>query len=295
MTAVTANGIGIEYETFGARRDPALVLIIGFGLQLTAWPVALCQGLAARGLYVIRFDNRDTGLSQKFDGFGAAEMARAFAGLAAGRPVDAPYSEEDMADDVAGLLDALDIRRAHVGGMSMGGRIAQRVALRHPERLASLIAMMSTSGDPALPEGDAEVRKILFSAPDDANSLASIIDLSLRIHRAIRGTRFVFDEDGFRRRVEQDLARCADITGYTRNMLAMAIAPPFHHRLGEIAVPTLVLHGSADPVVPPAAGQDIANRIEQAEMTVIEGWGHEVFSPQLAPILIDAIARHCLA
>jgi len=295
MTAITANGIRLEYEAFGERRDPALVLIIGFGLQLTAWPEALCQGLADRGLYVIRFDNRDTGLSQKFSSFGADDLAQAFAGLGQGRAVEAPYSEEDLADDVAGLLDALDLARAHVGGMSMGGRIAQRLALRHPQRVASLIAMMSTSGDPALPEGDAEVRKILFSAPDDPTSLQSIIDLSLRIHRAIRGPRFGFDEDGFRRRVEQDLARCPDIEGYTRNMLGMAVAPPYHQRLGEISVPTLVLHGSADPVLPPAAGQDIAQRISDAELTIIDGWGHEVFSPDLAPLLIDAIAQHCLA
>lgn len=293
MTSITANGIRLEYDTFGDPGDPALVLIIGFGLQMTAWPAALCRGLAGRGFQVIRFDNRDTGLSEKFAAFGTADLAAAFARLGEGGAVEAPYSEEDMADDVAGLLDALGIARAHICGMSMGGRIAQRVALRHPERVASLTVMMSTSGDPGLPAGDAAVREILFSAPEDPDSLPAIVELSLKIYRAVRGTGFDYDAGAFRRQVEQDLARSADIEGYQRTMLGMAASPAFYHRLGEVAAPTLVLHGSDDPVLPPAAGQDVADRIPGARMTIIEGWGHEVFAKDLAPLLIEAIADHC--
>jgi proline iminopeptidase len=295
MTSIRANNITLEYETFGRSADPALVLIIGFGMQMTAWPDKFCQDLADQGFYVVRLDNRDTGLSQKFAAYGEPEMIRAFARLTAGEPFEAPYSEVDMADDVAGLLEALDIRQAHIAGMSMGGRIAQRLALGYPDRVASLVIMMSTSGAPGLPEGDPAVREILFSEPDDPDSRQSVIELGVRIQKAMRGSGFAFDEAGFVNRLERDLERCPDIDGYRRNLLGMRAAPPFHEQLAGISVPTLVLHGREDPVLPFAAGEDVAARIPGARLKIIEGWGHEVFSGDVHPILIEAISRHCLS
>jgi len=294
MTSVEANNITIEYETFGRPADPALLLIIGFGMQMTAWPDQFCRDLADEGFHVIRLDNRDTGLSQKFADYGEPEMIEAFAQLTAGEPFDAPYSEADMADDVGGLLEALDIRQAHVAGMSMGGRIAQRLALRHPDRVASLVVIMSTSGAPGLPEGDAAVREVLFSEPDDPDSRQSVIELGVRIQKAMRGSGFAFDEAGFTDRLARDLERSPDIDGYRRNLLGMRAAPPFYEQLAEISVPTLVLHGRDDPVLPFAAGEDVAARIPGAKIKIIDGWGHEVFSGDVHPILIEAISRHCL-
>ncbi len=291
MPLIAANGIGLEYEEFGDPSDPALLLIIGFGLQLTGWPVAMCQGLADRGYRVIRFDNRDTGLSQKFDEHGIPDLEAAFAAAAAGEPVAGPYTEEDMADDAAALLMALGIDKAIVGGMSMGGRIAQRLAIRHPELVAGLVVMMSTSGAPGLPSGDGEVHQVLFEAPDPTNR-DSIVDLGLRIFAALRSPGFEADPEDYRRKLNDDLDRSMYLDGYSRNLLAMVAAPPFHENLKNLSVPTLVLHGADDLVIPAAAGEDVAARIPGAKLNIVEGWGHEVFSPGVSPMLIDAISQH---
>ncbi len=292
MSRVAANGVSLEYEEFGDPAHPALLLIIGFGLQMTGWPVDLCRGLAAKGFRVVRFDNRDTGLSQKFDAYGVPDLVAASAAAAAGKHVEASYTEDDMADDAAGLLRVLGIERAVVGGMSMGGRIAQRMALRHPELISGLAIMMSTSGAPGLPAGDERVRQVLFEAPEDPTDRDCIIDLGLRIFQAIRSPGFDADLEDFRRKLNADLDRTMYLEGYARNLLAMIAAPPFHEDLDDISAPTLVLHGSDDLVIPAAAGADIAARIPGAELRVVEGWGHEVFSPGVAPVLIDAISTH---
>jgi pimeloyl-ACP methyl ester carboxylesterase len=294
MTAITANGIRLEYEGFGDPADPALVLVIGFGLQLTGWPVAFCEGLAAQGFHVIRFDNRDTGLSEKFADH-MPNPAAAAAQQAAGEPVDAPYSQTDMAADVAGLITALGLGKAHVVGMSMGGMITQRVMLEHPELVRSGVVMMSSTNDPSLPQMDPATRTVLFSAPDDPADPESVVVLGLKIFNALRGSGFESDLDAYAEQIRSDFKRSPDLLGYARNLVAGFAAAPLYNRVNGIAVPTLVLHGDEDPLFPVAVAEQMTAVIPGASLRIVEGWGHEIFAPSLAPVLIEAIAGHCSA
>ena len=293
MTAITANGINLEYETFGNPSDPAIVLVIGFGLQLTGWPEAFCAGLAARGFHVVRFDNRDTGLSQKFADFGAADLAAAMAQKMAKEPVAAPYNHVDMADDIAGLITALDLGPAHVAGMSMGGILTQRLAISHPELVRSATVMMSTTNHPSMPAMDPAAQAVLFSAPDDPEDPESVVALGLKIYATLRGKGFDYDVDSYAERIRNDLKRSPDLLGYGRNLLAGIAETAYHGHVNQIKAPTLVLHGDEDPLFPVEVAQYTADNIPGARLEIINGLGHEVFSPDLAPVMIDAIAGHC--
>jgi pimeloyl-ACP methyl ester carboxylesterase len=293
MTAITVNGINLEYEAFGDPADPAIVLIIGFGLQLTGWPVAFCQGLAARGFYVVRFDNRDTGLSHKFADFGAPDLAAAMAQKMAGEAVTAPYTQVDMADDVAALIGALGHGPAHIAGMSMGGILTQRLAIKHPDVVRSATVMMSTTSDPALPPMDPATQAVLFSAPEDPEDAESVVALGLKIYATLRGSRFDYEVEDYANRIRSDLKRSPDLLGYGRNLLAGIAAPAYHEHVRDITAPTLVLHGDEDPLFPVLVAENTASNISGARLEIISGWGHEVYSPSLAPLMIEAIAGHC--
>jgi pimeloyl-ACP methyl ester carboxylesterase len=294
MTAITANGIKLEYESFGNPADPAIVLVIGFGLQLTGWPIAFCEGLALRGFHVVRFDNRDTGLSQKFAEFGPADLAAGMAQKMSGEAVTAPYTHVDMADDLAGLITGLELGPAHVAGMSMGGIITQHLAINHPDVLRSATIMMSTTGDPSLPPMDPATQAVLFSAPDDPDDPESIVALGLKIFAAIRGSGFAYDPDDYADRIRNDLKRSPDLLGYGRNLLAGIAAPAYHDKVGQIKAPTLVLHGDEDPLFPVAVAEHTAAAIPGARLEIIKGQGHEVYPASLASLMIEAIAGHCL-
>jgi len=293
MTAITVNGINLEYETFGEPSDPAIVLVIGFGLQLTGWPEAFCAGLAGRGFHVVRFDNRDTGLSQKFADFGVPDLAAAMAQKMAGETVDAPYTQVDMADDVAGLITGLGLGPTHVAGMSMGGILTQRLAIAHPDVVRSATVMMSTTNHPSLPPMDPAVQAVLFSAPDDPEDPESVVELGLKIYAALRGKGFDYDIDSYADRIRSDLERSPDLLGYGRNLLAGIAAPAYHEHVNQIKAPTLVLHGDEDPLFPVEVAQFTADNIPGSRLEIIKGLGHEVYSPDLAPVMIDAIAGHC--
>ena len=188
MASITANSISIEYETFGNPADRPLLLIMGLGAQLTRWPEAFCQLLAARGQYVVRFDNRDVGLSQKFDAAGVPNMAQIFAQAMAGESVSAAYNLSDMASDAAGLLDALGITAAHVCGASMGGMIAQVMALEHGARVKSLTSIMSTTGNPTLPSATPAASAALMSAA--GTKLEEVLARAVTVARATGGSAF---------------------------------------------------------------------------------------------------------
>jgi len=293
MTAITANGIRLEYEAFGNRRDPAIVLVIGFGLQLTGWPTAFCEGLADCGYYVVRFDNRDTGLSQKFTDFGAPDLAAATAQRMAGDVVAAPYTQVDMAADVAALISGLELGPAHVAGMSMGGQITQRLAINHSDVVRSIVIMMSTSGHPSLPPMNPATQAILFSAPEDPADPESVVALGLKIFAAIRGSGFDYDPQQYADQIRSDLKRSPDLLGYGRNLLASIAAAPFYSDLDRITAPALVLHGDEDPLFPVVVAEDTTARIPGARLEIIRGQGHEVYPPSLAPLMIEAITGHC--
>jgi proline iminopeptidase len=290
LTAIHANGIAIEYAETGRPAAPAVLLIMGLGMQLLAWPDSLCDGLAARGFRVIRFDNRDAGLSTRMLSAGrfaaSAMMARALLGL----PVRPPYTLNDMARDAVGLMDALAIREAHLVGASMGGMIAQIVAIEHPERVGSLTSIMSTSGDRRLPGPRLKVlRALLRPRPHDK---AVAVRRSMEMFRLIGGAGYPPTEAELRERVERAVRRSYRPDGFARQLIAIQTAPSRVARLRGVRAPTLVLHGDDDPLVPMAGGKHTAANIPGARLRIVPGMGH--FLPEaLVPLLVDEIAGHC--
>jgi len=274
MARIRANGIDIEYETFGPKDGVPILLIHGFGQQLTAWPEELVDGLAKAGLKVIVFDNRDVGLTQKWDGQ-IPNLDAAMTALRAGRKPEIPYFLRDMASDAAGLLSALGIDSAHICGASMGGMIAQLVALDHTAKARSLIAIFTTTGDAGLPPASAEAHLALTTAVP-ANDRATVIAHVLKGSRAYASTGFAIDEA--RRAAQIGLAydRCFYPEGALRHWSAIIASPPRGKRLRALKLPALVLHGSADTLLPPAHGRQIAECIGGAEYHEIAGWGHDM-------------------
>ncbi len=291
MTAVQANGIAIEYEDTGPRDAPVILLIMGLGMQLVAWPNSFCEGLAARGFRVVRFDNRDAGLSSRMPSVGRLAtrtmMMRAFFGL----PVRSPYTLDDMAADTVGLLDALAISKAHVVGASMGGMIAQILAIEHPERVKSLTSIMSTSGDRALPGPKGKVLRALIR-PRPRSELMAIRRM-IEFFRLIGGSRYPPTEAELQAKVARSVRRSYRPDGLTRQLLAIQTAPSRVRALRRVKAPTLVLHGSEDPLIPMAGGEDTAANIPGSRLRIVPGMGH--FLPEtLVPLLVDEIAGHCL-
>ena len=286
MPRARANGIELEYELFGSEGGRPLVLIMGLGAQMILWDEEFCAALAARGHRVIRFDNRDVGLSTKIDGWRALDLAAAMAAAALGRPVAAPYTLSDMAADAAGLLDALGIAAAHVVGASLGGMIAQTLAIERPARVLSLTSIMSTTGDRELPRARPEAVAALLEPPprDRDGAMAR----AAKVFRTIGSPGFPFDEARVRERAGRSYDRCSHPAGVARQMLAILAAGSRAPALRHVRVPTLVIHGTEDPLVPVAHGIETAALVPGAELLVIEGMGHDL--PRAVwPRVIDAI------
>jgi pimeloyl-ACP methyl ester carboxylesterase len=289
MPNVTANGMQIEYETFGDPASPPLLLIMGLGAQMIHWPEEFCKQLASQGLYVIRYDNRDVGLSSKCDEAGVSDISEIFTDPELGAELNIPYTLDDIADDAVGLLDALGIEKAHVLGMSMGGMIAQTVAIRHPSRVLSLISMASGTGDPDLPYGNPEAMAMLV-APMPAEREA-YIEHNINLFRTITGSKYQADEQEVRRLVECAYDRCYYPPGMARHSLAIMTAGSRKQALKSVTAPTLVIHGSEDPLLPVEQGSATAEAVPGAELLVIEGMGHDL-PAGVWPLLVDAIVRH---
>ena len=286
MTQIKANGVRLEYDERGPKDGTPILLIMGFGSQMTNWPEEFPQALADAGLRVIRFDNRDVGLSQKWDGILPVPRDVA-ATVAAGKKPDIPYTLDDMAADAAGLLDELGIESAHILGGSMGGMIAQLVALNHPEKTRSLISIFSTTGDPSLPRATPEAQASLMAKPP-ATDRASIIAHTLKGRSTFASTAFAADEDILAERIGANYDRSYYPEGTLRQMAAIIAAPPRTERLKKLAVPTLVLHGSVDNLIPPAGGRHTAACIPGAKYHEIEGWGHDI-PLGVIPLLMERI------
>jgi len=283
VSQAQANGITLEYETFGSPADPAILLIMGLGGQLLLWPEALCQALAQGGFYVIRYDNRDVGLSSKIDNAGKPNLTRAGLRLLLGLPVQSGYSLEDMAADAVGLLDALRIRRAHIVGMSMGGMIGQILAAQHGERVASFTAIMTTSGNTRLPQASFKLRLRLTRRPQRTDR-ESLIRHSMNTWKLIGSPGYPSDVATLRAMVERDQQRCLYPRGMARQTLAIMAAKSRLPLLKQIVAPTLVIHGEADPLVPVAAGHELAREIAGARLELIAGMGHDLPAPLLPRI-----------
>jgi proline iminopeptidase len=294
MASVEANGIRIEYESHGDPARPAIVLIMGLGMQLVAWPDELVEGLLARGFRVVRFDNRDAGLSTQFDEHPAGPIAAAFMRWTFGWPVSAPYLLDDMANDTIGLLDALGIARAHVVGASMGGMIAQLLAIRHRARVASLTSMMSSTSARRLPQPKYDAFFALIKRPARDAGLDDLVDHYVHLFRVIGSPAYATPLPILQERLRRGLARAYRPFGTLRQLLAILACGDRSLLLPQITAPTLVIHGDADPLVPVAHGEDTAAKIPGATLKVIHGMGHDL-PPALVPELTELIASHCAA
>jgi pimeloyl-ACP methyl ester carboxylesterase len=292
MAKTEANGIQMEYETFGSLSDKPLLLIIGLGGQLLQWDKGLCRDLASRGHYVIRYDNRDVGLSTKFDQTGIPNIVEAIGEILTGDKSVATYSMGDMADDAAGLLDALGIPAAHICGMSMGGMIAQTLALRHPSRVLSLTSIYSNTGNPQLPQPKPEIMEALITPPPAER--AANIEHMTNLFRMIAGPGFPFEEEWVRRTAAASYDRSFYTPGLARQLLAILTQDDRRAALANVKAPTLVIHGTSDPLVPVEGGKETAAAIPGAELMLVEGMGHDLPYGGAWPKIIEALAAHTL-
>ncbi|HEX7890990.1 MAG TPA: alpha/beta hydrolase [Ramlibacter sp.] len=287
---VEANGLSIEVEDTGPGAGGAPVLLVmGLGMQLTAWPDAFVRGLADAGHRVIRFDNRDIGLSTRLEHLPAPNLLWESLKLRVGLPVRAPYPLSAMADDAVGVLDALGIAKAHVVGASMGGMIAQRLAIGAPERVLSLTSIMSSSGARRLPGPQPRVLQVMLSRPRDHGEPALLAHY-VRLFEAIGSAQYRVPPEELRQRILASVRRGGYRPSCTARQLAAIAADTDRAReLARIQAPTLVLHGTEDPLVPIACGEDTARRIPGARFVAIPGMGHDlppgVVEHLLAPLL----------
>lgn len=277
MPRARSNGIEIEYDVTGADDGEPLLLIMGLGAQMTRWPQAFREKLAARGLKVIHFDNRDVGLSTKMEAAGAPDMPAIFKALMEGRKPDVAYTLDDMAADAVGLLDALGIARAHIVGASLGGMVAQLVAADYPDRVLSLTSVMSTTGNRELPPAKPEAMAVLNDrGPNPLQDLEGYLDHAVKGANAIGSPGYPASADDVRERSRIDFNRAYFPLGYARQYAAAAASPDRRPKLKTIATPTVVIHGADDPLVPLTGGQDTAANIPGAELLVIDGMGHDL-------------------
>jgi pimeloyl-ACP methyl ester carboxylesterase len=287
MPSAQSNGLEIAYEEIGARDGRPLVLVMGLGVSLVFWEDGFCAMLAERGHRVIRFDNRDVGHSTKLDALGVPNVAEAMTALETGTPISGPYLLTDMARDTIGLMDALGIERAHVVGASMGGMIAQTMAIDHPQRLRSMTSIMSTTGSPSLPLGKPEAMAVLVRPPVPERS--AYVDQAVEIWRVIGSPGFPFDERRIRARAAAHFDRGYHPPGIARQLVGVVASGDRTEALGKVSTPSLVIHGVDDPLVPVEAGKATAAAIPDASLLLIEGMGHDM-PREVWPRIVDAIS-----
>lgn len=273
---LTANGIALEVEDHGSPTGEPLVLIMGLGMQLIAWHEDFVQSLVDRGFRVIRFDNRDIGLSEDFDHLGLPNLGLSALKHAIGFPVRSPYGLIDMANDTAGLLDAMGIQKAHICGASMGGMVAQQLAVRHPGRVKSLTLMMTSSGSRRLPGPAMKVRSAMLSRPDDSKNFDSIVAHYVRFYKLIGSPGYPAGDEWLAKRLSMSVRRSYRPRGTARQLTAIVADGDRSHLLSQIKAPTQILHGLQDPLVPVAAGRQLAALIAGAKVDLIEGMGHDL-------------------
>ena len=287
---IVANGIGLEVDDQGPTNAEPLLLIMGLGMQLIGWPEELVQMLVARGFRVIRMDNRDAGLSQGLDHLGKPNLAWAALSHAMHLPVHAPYRVNDMAADALGVIDALGVPQAHVCGASMGGMIAQHLAARHPQRLKSLTLMMTTSGARRLPQPAWPVRRALLARPDGRDAEAVMAHLQ-RLLVLIGSPAYPADPARLQQRLQAMVQRAWRPAGTARQLMAVLADGDRSLLLPKIQVPTSVIHGQADLLVPVAAAHDLVAHIAGAQADIVPGMGHDL-PVQLLPRFADSIAEN---
>ncbi len=288
MPKANVNNIEIEYETIGDPISKPLLLIAGLGSQMLAWSDEMCEILANRGFFVIRFDNRDVGLSTKFEDAGLPNFLEINAAYVRGEIPEVPYILEDMAGDAIGVLDALNIDKVHVCGASMGGMISQVLAYRHPSRVLSLTLIMSTTGNPDLPQAKPEIMAQFFTPVPSGRE--AFIEETVKRSRLIHGT-FPYDEDQSREYRAREYDRSYYPERIARQLAAMAVPSNLKPKLSAIRAPTLVIYGREDPLNPVEAGKDIATAIPGAELLILDGMGHS-FPREVIPRIVNALVAN---
>jgi pimeloyl-ACP methyl ester carboxylesterase len=283
---VAVNGIEINYDTFGDPSNPPMLLIMGLGMQMIRWDEDFCKMLAEQGFWVIRFDNRDVGFSSHMDSAGIPDIPKLMTGAA----VEVPYKLIDMAKDAVGLMDALKIEQAHIVGISMGGMIAQTIAIHYPERVLTLTSMSSSTGDPQLPPPTPEAQVLLF-APRNPEGREAYIDQQLETWTTLAGPNFPLDEARTREAAGRSYDRGLNPAGFARQFAAILASGSRKEALQSLQMPTLVTHGTADPLIPVQAGYATAEAIPGSKLEIIEGMGHEN-PPEIWTHMVELITHH---
>ena len=289
MAKATANGLQIEYDTFGDSSGSPLLLISGIGLQLIHWSEEFCQKLADFGLYVIRFDNRDAGLSTKCEEGGIPNLMEALTAILHGQKINSAYTYDDMADDAVGLLDSIGIDKAHICGMSMGGAIAQTVAIRHPLRMLSLISIYGPIGKRDLPQPKPEALSLLLTPPPQERE--AFIEYILKITEVFTGSKYKIDDDLIRSVAGSAYDRSFYPQGVARQFVAGLAHGDRSKKLAGLTIPTLLIHGDEDPIVPVENSRELAKIIPGAKLMIIEGMGHDFPYKGAWPIIAQAIGE----
>jgi pimeloyl-ACP methyl ester carboxylesterase len=287
MPSTRCNGIDLEYqciEPTGVKNPPTVLLVMGLGMQLTSWPDFFVQPLVGAGFRVVRFDNRDAGKSTQFDHAGASSLVQFSLRRMLRLPTRAPYTLYDMARDAVELLDALDVKQAHWVGVSMGGMIAQCAAIAHPKRVLSLSSIMSSTGHPSLPWPSLKARLALFSKPLGKDEAAKV-EHSMHIYKVFAGRGAQLDEDELRIRIRESIRRAYRPRGILRQLQAIAQDTQRRKHLVKVTAPTLVLHGTDDPLVPFVCGQDTAAHIPHSTFYAIKDMGHDLAKNSCASLL----------
>jgi len=285
----TRPTVTLDYDVVGPQHGRPLLLIMGLGMQRVAWPDAFVEALVARGFRVVTFDNRDVGLSTRYDQHPAPGLFDMLAARLGRGPAPA-YRLSDIADDGAALLDHLGFERAHVAGISMGGMIAMHLAAQHPARVLSLTLMATSSGRLGLPPPRPRVLQVAFSRPDPAAGPDAAVDYAVRMFTTLGGSGYPTGPETIRERAGCQATRAARGTGINRQMAAIAADGDRSALLRQLRMPVLILHGSDDPMVPPAHGHQLARLLPHARFELVEGWGHDL-PDALAPRFAEAISE----
>ena len=283
-----SNGLRMAYEEFGDPADPAILLVAGLYNQLVRWPLKFCELLVANGFRVIRFDNRDIGLTDKMDGVRAPSFFRLALKHYLRIPISAPYSLDDMADDTVGVLDALNIQQAHIVGMSMGGMISQLVTAKYPHRILSLTSIMSTSGERGKGVASAKVSAAMLQP---VTKERSALDNAVNIWQLIGSPAYPMSDDDVRTLIKAEHKRSSNPAGYMRQIAAIRTAPGRAKLLRAITAPVLIIHGNQDLLVPVSGGIDTAKHIAHAQLELFEGMGHTL-PAELLPRFVELIVAN---
>jgi pimeloyl-ACP methyl ester carboxylesterase len=291
------NGLSIAFEAFGKEKDETVLLIQGTGAQMTAWPEKLCLALAGKGYRVIRFDHRDVGLSSKLDALGTPDWASIIPQIGRCDVSQLPYTLRNMGEDAVGLMDALKIKKAHIVGVSMGGAIAQLIAIYSPSRTLSLTSIMASSGNPKSVPGNADVLKLMGTPPPQTNNQDSLVKYLFNIYKAMESPRYPTPDAELNNIARQSVQRSWYPAGVARQAAAVIVGESCDRRtlLNNVRVPTVVIHGDSDPVVNIEAGKEVAQAIPNSKFLPIAGMGHNLpnaLTDQIVDAIVDVSKRN---